>query len=117
MRTVVQRILLGAKYEVVVARSPAEALDLVRAPETQFDVLVTDVIMPGMNGRRLAELVQAMRPDTLVLYMSGYTDDVVLQSGVLPTDSAFVPKPLNANALLVRVRELLDRRSPLPVHA
>ena len=117
VRTVVQRILLGAKYEVVVARSPAEALDLVRAPETQFDVLVTDVIMPGMNGRRLAELVQAMRPDTLVLYMSGYTDDVVLQSGVLPTDSAFVPKPLNANALLVRVRELLDRRSPLPVHA
>jgi len=115
VRTVVTRILGNANYEVLAARSADEALAFVRDPAVQFDVLVTDVIMPGMNGRRLAEIVQGLRPDTLVLYMSGYTDDVVLQSGVLPTDSAFVPKPLNATALLVRVRELLDRRSPRSV--
>jgi len=115
VRAVVTRILGSANYEVRAVRSPDEALTLARDPAVSFDALVTDVIMPGMNGRQLAEIVQAVRPDTPVLYMSGYTDDVVLQSGVLPTDSAFVHKPLDATVLLVRVRELIDRRAPRSV--
>ncbi|MBL8749318.1 MAG: response regulator [Planctomycetes bacterium] len=114
VRTVLTRILRNANYEVVAARSADEALGLARDPAVEFDLLVTDVIMPGMNGRRLAELVQAMRPETGVLFMSGYTDDVVLQSGVLPTWTAFVHKPLNAASLLVRVREMLERRESRP---
>lgn len=114
VRTVLTRILRNANYEVVAARAPDEALVLARDPTVVFDALVTDVIMPGMNGRRLAELVRAMRPEARVLFMSGYTDDVVLQSGVLPGDTAFVHKPLNAATLLVRVRELLERRDTRP---
>jgi two-component system cell cycle sensor histidine kinase/response regulator CckA len=109
VRTVAARMLGDAGYEVMPVDTADGALELARQPDVHFDALVTDVVMPRMGGRQLAELVQAIRPRVRVLFMSGYTDDVILQRGVLPSDSAFVPKPLTPASLSRKMRELLDR--------
>jgi DNA-binding response OmpR family regulator len=70
---------------------------------------MTDVVMPGMSGRELAERLRASRPEIRILYMSGYTDDAVVLHGVLAEDMAFLQKPFTAAELAGRVREVLDR--------
>jgi two-component system, cell cycle sensor histidine kinase and response regulator CckA len=76
-------------------------------PSTVIHLLVTDVVMPDMNGRQLAERVLAQRPDLKVVYMSGYTDDAILHHGVLRDGVAFVQKPLTVASLLGKIREAL----------
>jgi DNA-binding NtrC family response regulator len=73
-------------------------------------LLVTDVVLPGMNGRILAQQVEALRPGTKVLYTSGYSEDVVIHHGVLDPGIEFVPKPYSIDLLARRVREVLDAR-------
>jgi FixJ family two-component response regulator len=72
-------------------------------------LLVTDVVMPGMNGRTLANSLLGIRPEIQVLYMSGYTDDVIAQRGVLEPGTLLLEKPFTATALLERVRGALDK--------
>jgi two-component system cell cycle sensor histidine kinase/response regulator CckA len=71
-------------------------------------LLVTDVVLPGINGRALAEQLVSRRPGTKVLYISGYTDDAVVRNGVLLSDIAFLKKPFSQEALALKVREILD---------
>ena len=111
VRLVASRVLAAAGYRVLVANGADEALAIARNPDLAFDALVTDVVMPRMGGRQLAELVEAIRPGIAVLFTSGYSDDRVLQSGVRTSQFAFVPKPLMAPALTAKVREVLDRRA------
>jgi two-component system cell cycle sensor histidine kinase/response regulator CckA len=100
------RLLAELGYEVIPADGPDAALQL--ADGHPVDLLVTDVIMPAMNGRQLAEKLLVAQPDLRVLYMSGYTDDAVIARGVIEAGTAFLQKPFGADRLAQKVRELLD---------
>ncbi len=92
------------------AAGPDEALALAERQRDAIHLLVTDVVMPGMNGRALATALTAARPGLRVLYMSGYTDDVIAHRGVLAPGTMLISKPFTALALLGRVREALGER-------
>ncbi|HEY1067933.1 MAG TPA: PAS domain S-box protein [Pirellulales bacterium] len=103
------RIALEAHgYKVMQASSSEAALQLVESFKPHVDLLVTDVVMPGLNGRRLAEALAPIYPTLKVLYLSGYTDDTILRHGVAMGDSAFLPKPYGAGSLAQKVRAVLD---------
>ncbi len=111
LRMVVREILEDHGYRVIEAASPAEAIALAQRQRDVIHLLVTDVVMPGMNGRALAEALTAARPGLRVLYMSGYTDDVIVHRGVLAPGTALISKPFTALALLGRVRQALGERA------
>jgi PAS domain S-box-containing protein len=111
LRELTSRILRSAGYTVLEASSGAEALDLLTRPGSHVDLMLTDVVMPGMNGRELAERVTGLRPGVKVLYTSGYTDDAILKHGVLDDERRFIAKPYTPAALKRKVRELLDLRA------
>jgi PAS domain S-box-containing protein len=111
LRMVVREILEDHGYRVVEAANSAEALALAERERDVIHLLVTDVVMPGMNGRALATALTAARPGLRVLYMSGYTDDVIAHRGVLAPGTMLIAKPFTALALLGRVREALGERA------
>jgi PAS domain S-box-containing protein len=108
VRGLVEKILRMYGYTVLSAASPAEAIALSKGRPAAIDILVTDVIMPGMNGRELSRILAASRPELRVLYMSGYTDAVIAQQGILEPGTAFVSKPFTPDVLARKVREVLD---------
>jgi PAS domain S-box-containing protein len=108
VRDLVQEILEQAGYTVLAAPDGREALKLSKTHSGGIDLVVTDVVMPGMSGRELAERLWLSRPDTKVLYISGYTDVDVFDPGVLDPGSAFLQKPFSASDLAQRVRQVLD---------
>ena len=112
VRNLSRRILDAAGYTVLAAASGAEALGLCATHAEHLDLLVTDVVMPQMNGRLLAERITALRPDIRVLYMSGYTDDAIVQHGVLEAGTWFLSKPFRGGDLTRKVREVLDAKAP-----
>jgi len=107
VRHLVCGILQRHGYEVLVAASAAEALLLCERHPGRIHLLLTDVVMPGMNGHELAHRVTGSRPETSVLYVSGYTGSVVVDHGVLE-GAPFLAKPITPAALLRKVREVLD---------
>jgi hypothetical protein len=94
-------------YTVFATGSPEEALRLVAERREPFDLLLTDLVMPGMNGRELAERLTARIPALRTLYMSGYADEAVIRNGVLEAGTAYLEKPFSAADLAVKVRETL----------
>ncbi|MBD3220149.1 PAS domain S-box protein, partial [bacterium] len=108
VRHLTRDILRAEGYQVITARDGYEALGLVRDQGVEPDILLTDVVMPGLNGRELFERLQGDRPDLRVLYMSGYTDDVIVHRGVLDYETQFIQKPFSRLGLLERVRAVLD---------
>jgi two-component system cell cycle sensor histidine kinase/response regulator CckA len=102
------RILQQLGYVVVSASGGAEAIDLVEQRVEPIDLLITDVVMPEINGRKLAERLTLGQPGLKVLYLSGYTDDAVVRHGVLQADVAFLQKPFAIEALASKVRQTLD---------
>ena len=103
------RLVLGLHgYRLLEARDGQEAWQVACQYPEEIDLLLTDVIMPGMNGRALAEKLTGTRPDLKVLFMSGYSDDVVSQHGVLEPGTAFLPKPFQPADLALKVRTVLD---------
>ncbi len=95
-------------YTVLDALSPRDGLALVRNHEGPVHVLMTDVVMPEMNGKELAAMVQDMRPEVKVLFMSGYTANVIAHHGVLDPGVAFIQKPFGLRDLALRLRQVLD---------
>ena len=104
---VAREILVRQGYEVEAVGTVGEALSWCESHPEPIDLLVTDVVMPGLNGRQLAEQIRAMRPAIKVLFMSGYTDDAVIQRGILEPGFAFLQKPFSAASLAERVSEAL----------
>ena len=109
LRYLVARVLRGCGYTILVAASGAEALAIAGDPNKSIDAVITDVVMPGMNGRELVEKLVAARPGIGFLFMSGYTDDDVLRRGVLHGESAFLQKPFTPDQLARKVRGVIDR--------
>jgi two-component system cell cycle sensor histidine kinase/response regulator CckA len=109
IRRVARRVLEMQSYTVLVASTPTEALEVAAQFEGRIDLLLTDVILPGVTGPRLAELLLFGRPGLPVLYMSGYADDAIVRSGQLAPDTEFLSKPFTPEALLRRVRQALDQ--------
>jgi len=98
-----------AGYTVIVTSDGREALEMFRERRTCVDMLVTDVIMPTMDGKRLYEEIAKIRPDMKVLFMSGYSTDVLDGRGFSDDGISFLPKPVLPSVLLKRIREILDR--------
>jgi YesN/AraC family two-component response regulator len=96
---------------VIPASTGAEALRLARQYKGPIHLLVTDVIMPGMNGRQLADELQKEYPGVRVLFMSGYTEDVIAHQGILDPGLAFIQKPFSPLKFLEKVRETLGEES------
>ncbi len=114
VRTLCQLVLKSQGYRVLSASSGREALDLLSNLKGSIDLLVTDVVMPGMSGRELASAVQDRYPDVRVLFMSGYTDDEIVRHGVQEDQAEFLQKPFNTQVFARKVRSVLDspRRTP-----
>src|SRR5207253_3003995 len=112
VRRLAREVLADAGYTVLEAASPREAIDLFQTLDEPVDLLVTDVVMPGMNGRQLADELRLHRPDLRVLFTSGYTDDTVIARGVLEQGMAFLQKPFGAEQLERKTRDVLDAPRP-----
>ena len=108
VRRAAQRILEAAGYTVLAAANGGEALLTCESHRGPVHLLLTDVVLPRMGGKDLAERLSKLRPGLLVLFMSGYTDDAIAHQGVLDPGTHFIPKPLNAADLTRKVREVLD---------
>jgi two-component system cell cycle sensor histidine kinase/response regulator CckA len=103
-------ILEGLGYKVLAASRPADALRLAQEHGGEIELLITDVVMPGMNGRALAEKLYAIKPGLKCLFMSGYTADIITNHGVLPEGINFIQKPFSLNEFGVRVRQAIENK-------
>jgi len=109
VRAVIRQSLIRHGYTLLEAANGEEALSVLGGHAGKIDLLLTDVVMPGMGGRELAERLAARRPDVRVLYTSGYTDDAIVRHGVLEAGVAFIQKPFLPKDLLLKIRGVLDR--------
>jgi two-component system cell cycle sensor histidine kinase/response regulator CckA len=108
VRGLASDILTAAGYRVLEAGSGDDALTLAAAHEGSIDLLVTDVIMPRMSGGVLGQRLAEARPGLRTLYVSGYTDDLIVRQGVTSASAAFLQKPYTVDGLLAKVRQVLD---------
>jgi len=108
VREMAMEILQECGYQVLQAEDGLEALRLAGQYTGEIHLMLTDVVMPRMSGRELADQITHLRPHLKVLYMSGYTDDAIVHHGVLDEGTAFLGKPFSMHALARKVRELLD---------
>jgi PAS domain S-box-containing protein len=109
-----RKVLQANGYNVIQANGGEEALEAAARISGPLHLLLTDVVMPGLSGRELAQRLRAVRPELKVLYMSGYTDDAMMRHGLRDTQTFFLQKPFGLETLLSRVRETLDRRQRSP---
>jgi PAS domain S-box-containing protein len=108
VRAVTHQALARQGYTVLDAPNGAEALRIAADHPDPIHLLLTDVVMPGLSGRQLADELTRLRPDTKVLFTSGYTDDAVVRHGVLESGIAYLQKPFTVDGLARKVREVLD---------
>ena len=108
VRGLTSRILEKQGYRVIAAQHGREAMEIATKEEGRIDLVLTDIVMPGMNGRGLVERLAGIRPRIKSLYMSGYTDDDIIRRGFIEPSKSFLQKPFTSDALLQTVRKVLD---------
>ncbi len=108
VRDLAETILTRNGYKVINTKRGADAVEMCKTYEGKIHLLLTDVIMPGMTGREVYEKVKTIRPAIRVLFMSGYTENVIAHHGVLQNGATFIPKPFSVDGLARKVREILD---------
>ena len=109
VRTYLAEILRGLNYGVIIASNAQGALTVLLQDEKRVDLLLTDIIMPGLNGRELGRRAQALRPGLNVLYMTGYSRNAVMHHGRLDEGVELLQKPVSQGQLATRIRAMLDR--------
>lgn len=112
VREFVQRILTRHGYAIHTMPNPAQAMEFAESYSGQVDLILTDVVLPKMNGHDLSIRLLKHFPDASVMFMSGYTDDAIVRHGVLEPGTWFLQKPFTSEALLAKVREVLNARQP-----
>jgi two-component system, cell cycle sensor histidine kinase and response regulator CckA len=112
LRKLTARTLKSAGHTVLEACDAAQALSVSKQTDSHIDLLLTDVVMPGMSGQALASELTVLRPETKVLYMSGYTDGAVATHGVLQSGISFIRKPFTGEELLQRIDDILKIAVP-----
>jgi PAS domain S-box-containing protein len=109
LRSYLAEVLRGLEYHVLVAQHASSALAVLEDPGRRVDLLLTDIIMPGMNGRELGRRAQQLRPELRVLHMTGYSRNAVMHQGRLEEGVEYLQKPIAQSHLAFRVRDILDR--------
>lgn len=104
-------VLTVLGYQVFEAGNASQAIQLAKLYKETIHLLLTDVIMPKMNGKEMAEQIKPLHPETAVLFMSGYNDDIIANHGVLDENLHFLPKPFSPSTLAHKVREVLDLKN------
>jgi CheY-like chemotaxis protein len=108
VRSLGRTILEMHGYTILEAADPNEAIRLCQSYEGRIDALLTDIVMPHMNGKQLSEVLLPTRPEMKVLFMSGYTDDAVVRKGILEPGVDFIQKPFTPSTLAAKIRGALD---------
>ena len=111
VRRVATKALRKCGYKILSAKNGKEAINLVKTTADPIHLLLTDVIMPGMDGRELAEKLRLLKPDMAILYMSGYTREVIVRRGFLEKGISFIEKSFSAATLVKKVREVLNQKA------
>lgn len=114
LREMTREMLEAYGYTVLESNDPFDAIEIAERHEGAIHLLITDVVMPGMSGRTVAERLKILRPETKSLYVSGYTDDAIVHHGVLEPGSAFLQKPFTQEELTIKIREVLQRPADEP---
>ena len=109
-KILVREVLIRHGYRVRTCANARETLRFLASTEVRFDLLLTDVVLPQMDGRHLAYLCQDLYPGLKVLYMSGYTTHSVATEGITERGLVFIQKPFTAKDILAKVREVLDAK-------
>lgn len=109
VRELTFKMLQKLGYRILTANGGAEALEISRSHTGPISILVTDVVMPGMSGRQLADVLKASRPEMKVLFLSGYTEDTIVHHGVLDENVQFLPKPFSREVLGRKLRAVLGK--------
>ena len=112
VREFVYKVLSRRGYAVHAVANPYKALDYARAHGAPIDLVFSDVVLPNMSGRAAVTQIQGWHPESAVLFMSGYTDQAIVHEGILDSGTAFLQKPFTADALIRKVRVVLDARRP-----
>jgi len=108
LREVISRGLKKFGYKILEAANGGEALLICEKQKGPIDLLLTDVVLPQMSGRELAERLRSFRADMKVLYMSGYTENAIVNNGILKENVGFLQKPFKVNVLVQKIREIMD---------
>ncbi len=112
VRRMTRQLLDQWGYQVLEAADPNQALEVARSHDGPIHLLLTDVVLPQMNGLSLATRLARKRPEMRILYMSGYTDDAIVRHGVIEAEVNFLAKPFSPESLARRIREILDQADP-----
>ena len=111
VKDLTQKMLENLGYKVITATTPNEAIVLVESYEEKIHLMIVDVVMPEMTGRELSDRLEPLLPKLKLLFMSGYTGNIIADHGILDEGEDFIQKPLSMHALSTTVRQVLDRKS------